>query len=107
MSKRVKKHAAIIQWLSKAKPPIVRAVIKGADKDLVNTLCECGLNVLKGTVPLSPSQKRRLVRYKQVLRTLVRKKTSIKRKKALLQKGGFLGAILGPVLGALGHLLFQ
>ena len=97
----------MLQWLSKAKPPVIRTIIKGADKDLVNTLCECGLNVLKGNVPLSSTQKKRLVRYKTVLRTIARRNTSLKQKKALLQKGGFLGALLGPVLGVLGNLLFK
>ena len=107
MSQSVKKHTNVLRWLNEGKPSDCRIIIKGADKDLVDTLCECGLNVLKGRVPLTPSQKDRLRRYKSVLRRLVQKKTPIKEKKALLQTGGFLGALLGPVLGALGHLLFQ
>ncbi|KAK7482154.1 hypothetical protein BaRGS_00026619 [Batillaria attramentaria] len=93
--------------MSKAKPRTLKSIIKAADKDLVDTLCECGLNALKGNVPLSPTQKKKLGKYKSVLRALAKKGTPLQKKKALLQKGGFLGALLGPVLGVLGHLLFQ
>ena len=107
MSQGVKKHANVLKWLSEGKPSDCRIIIKGADKDLVDTLCECGLNVLMGRVPLTPTQKDRLRRYKNVLRKLTHKKTPIREKKALLQTGGFLGALLGPVLGVLGNLLFH
>ena len=107
MSRLVEDHIHILKWLSEAKPAAIRSIIKSADKDLLDALCECGLNVLKGRVPLTPSQKNRLRRYKDDLRRLTRKKTLVREKKALLQKGGFLGTLLAPVLGALGHFLFQ
>lgn len=107
MSARVKKYAPVLRLLSKAKPQGVKAIIKAADKELVNTLCECSLNVLRGVVRLSPSQKQKLARHKNTLRALAQKSASLQRKKALLQKGGFLGALLGPVIGLLGNLLLH
>lgn len=107
MSHLLRKNAPLLRMLSKAKPRSVKALIKTADKDLVHTLCECGLNVLKGNVPLTANQKRRLSRHKGTLRALVRKGQSEKKRKALLQKGGFLGALLSPVLGFLSSLLFH
>jgi hypothetical protein len=69
--------------------------------------CECSLNLLKGVVPLTPCQKRRLVRYKAHLRDLANKKVSRKRKRQRLnQKGGNLRSdLLPPVVGVLGSLL--
>ena len=93
--------------MATAKPASVKSIIKGADKDLVDTLCECGLNVLKGNVPLSPGQKKRLKAHKNTLRALSQKKQSLQKKKTLLQRGGFLGALLRPVLSVLGDLLFK
>lgn len=107
MSCRVERHVDLLRWLSQAKPAEIRSIIKSVDKDLLDTLCECGLNVLKGRVPLTPIQKSRLRRHKTGLRRLVQKSTPLKEKRALLQKGGFLGTLLAPVLGALGHFLFQ
>jgi hypothetical protein len=75
--------------------------------EVISAICECSLNLLKGIVPLTPRQKRRLVRYKAHLRDLANKKVSRKRKRQRLnQKGGnLLSDLLPPVLGVLGSLL--
>ena len=105
--KRLRKHAHILRALSTTSPGVTKAIVQASDKDLVNTLCECGVNVLKGNVQLSTLQKKKLQRHKSTLRQLANKKQSLKRKKDLLQKGGFLGALLGPVIGLLGNILQQ
>ena len=105
MTSRLKKNAPLLKMMSKAKPPVVKAILKTCDRDLIATLCDIALNVLKSHVSLTPSQKRRLSRHKHTLRQLVKKQVSLKKKKALLQKGGFLGALLKPVLGILGGIL--
>lgn len=107
MPHRLKKHAACLQMLATAKPKMAKAIIENADKALVHCLCECAFNVLKGNVPLTKAQKGKLQRYKQQLRDLVYKKRANKKK--ILQRGGFLPALLapiaasviGPVLGSL------
>ncbi len=98
MSARVRKHADTLSLLAKAKPSMCKAILKGADKDLVHCLCECAHNVLKGNVRLTSAQKTKLARYKQGLRAIAKKTTSQKKKKNILQKGGFLPALLAPLL---------
>ena len=105
MSLCVKRNVALLRLLHQSKPSLVKAILKNAPSDLVRALCECSLNVLKGNIKLSATQKKRLRRYKNILRTLAAKKASTKTRKQMLQKGGFLGALLGPVLGVLGSLL--
>lgn len=105
MSRNLRKNALMLKVLSKATPAATKAIIKTGGHDLVNALCECSLNLLKGNVPLTPQQKKRLSRYKTTLRALAERKTSWKKRKALLQKGGFLQHLLLPVLGALGSIL--
>ena len=104
---RVQKHLPCWKWLLKTKRSTAKAFIQAADKNTVNGLCECCLNILKGNVPLTSAQKRRLGKHKQTLRLLARKKRLSLRvkKKALLQKGGFLGALLGPIISTVGSLL--
>jgi len=51
-------------------------------------------------LPLSSAQKQELTRHKQKLRRLVNKK-GLKHKKLLLQRGGFLPALLAPVVSSL------
>ena len=95
----------LLRLLHKSKLSLVKAILKNAPSDLVRALCECSLNVLKGNIKLNASQKTRLRRYKNILRKLATKKVTAKTRKQMLQKGGFIGALLGPVLGVLGSLL--
>ncbi len=105
MTKRLIKHATVLKLLQKSSPTVVRHIIRNADRKLLNTLCECSLNILKGNVALSKPQLNRLKKYKSALRNLVNRKTSLKKKKDILQTGGFLSALLTPLLGVLGGIL--
>jgi len=95
---RIKKHREILAVLAKAKPDLSKKIIKGADRDLMNTFSECCKNLIKGNVPLTSSQKTNLRRHKKGLRQVALKTTSNKRKKEILQRGGFLGTLLTAVL---------
>ena len=98
MSARVRRHAETLAFLSKAKPSTCKSIIKCADKDLVHCLCECAHNILQGTVQLTKAQKTKLAKYKQDLRDIDKKSTSLKQKQKILQTGGFLPALLAPLL---------
>ena len=94
----LKKHAEIICLLAKAKPKVIRNIISSADKDLIKTVSACSYNVLKGNLEVTPSQKKRLHRYKESLRTISLKKTPLKTSRALLMKGsGLVTALLGTI----------
>jgi hypothetical protein len=100
-SRRLGRHEETIKLLSSSKPGVAKAIIEKGDKDLILCLSEIALNVLKGNVPLRPQHKAKLCKHKTALRTLVKKSTSIKGKRRILQRGGFLGAVLAPLLGGL------
>lgn len=102
--KRLRKYSSLLKTLNSASPSTTKAIIQTSDRGLIDTLCDCCHNILKGNVPLTKAQKTRLHRHKRVLRKLTEKQ-SLKVKKGLLQKGGFLSALLGPVIGVLGSLL--
>lgn len=99
MSKRVREQGGILSTLATAKPKLVRSIIKGADRELIQCICECAYNVLKGNVSITPAQRAKLCKYKNGVRELVKKSTSVKRKRQLIQRGGFLSALLGPLIG--------
>ena len=98
---RLGRHAETLKVLASSKPSVAKAIIESGDKDLILCLTEIALNVLKGNVPLNSLEKAKLCKHKTALRTLVKKKTSLKGKKEILQRGGFLGAVLGPLLSGL------
>lgn len=62
----------------------------------IQTICK---NLKGGGIFLSQARKKRLHKYKGLIRSLANSQLSQKKKKKLLtQKGGFLGALLGSVL---------
>lgn len=82
-----------------------KEILKNCNKYLLCCLCECARNVLKGNVPVTEAQKSKLGRFKKKLREFASKKTRAAVKRKLVQTGGFIGALLTPVLSFLGTLL--
>lgn len=105
MSARLKKHFAKLTLLKEASTKQRKHILKNCNKNLLCCLCECAKNVLKGNVPMTNPQKSKLGRFKRRLRNLASKQTRIKIKKKIVQTGGFIGALLAPVLSLLGSLL--
>ena len=99
MAQRVKNHLSELSVLSKCSAKQRKAYLQHANKELINCLSECCANTLKGHVPLNPAQKKTLSRHKKHIREVANKRSSLrKRKNTLIQKGGFLGSLLGPIL---------
>ena len=55
-------------------------------------------NLLKGNIPLTAHQFLVLKRHAKDIETLSKKKTQVWKRREILQKGGFLSALLGPVV---------
>lgn len=105
MSSRLHKHANLLRALHRASPSIRRRLLhEYCNGDFVCCIVECIKNLLKGNVPLSNAQKSKLKSKKKHLRLMTLKKTSLAKKRKLIQSGGFLGALLGPIVSVLGSL---
>src|SRR5688572_13422310 len=105
MSQTLKKFTPYLRVLQKSSPKVRNKLAKKhCSPEFIKCICECAKNVLVGNVALSAEHKRRLERHKRSLRKLILKKTSMKAKKKLIQSGGFLGALLGPIVKVLGGL---
>lgn len=104
----VRKHLPLLQTIQKAKPKLRKEILKNADTSLIKTIIECVHNVLVGNVPLENKNKKKLLRYKNILRSLVKSKSGIKhKKKIIVQSGGaFLPALLVPIVtAAISHFM--
>ena len=105
MSERLRKFAPYLRALHKASSKQRRTLAKrNCSSEFVKCVSECCKNILIGNVALTPTHKRQLKRHKGLLRKLALKKTPIREKKKLVQRGGFLGALLGPIVKILGGL---
>lgn len=101
MSKRIKKYADTLKYLSKCDKHTGKSIIKSANPELINCISDICHNILRGNLKLTTSQKQKLMKYKNNIRKIANKKSTQKSKKELIQKGGFLASILGPLVGSL------
>ena len=105
VSLRLKRNAAAIIALNNASDALKHAILAAASKELVLSLVECARNIISGKVQLSPDQFSALAGYSKAIRSLTAPSYTIAAKKRILQKGGFLGLLLKPLLGALGGII--
>ena len=103
--KKLAKTFEKVRILSVATPKARKRLVCEGNREIVDCISECCANVLKGNVPLTSKQTSDLCRHKEKLRLVARKKTGLKEKKEIIQKGGFLGSLLVPVAAVLGNLL--
>jgi len=104
MSLRVKRYLPVLKRLSKLGDKVKREYVRKCERQFIDCVSECAKNVIKGNVPLSDRQKSELRRKKKDLIALSLNKTSLGQKRRILQKGGFLTALLPPILAVLGSL---
>ena len=81
MSAVVRRALPLLKVLADARPKLKKAIIKHAPTELVTAISEIVLNLIKGVIKLTASQKKRLSRYKKDLLTLAKKKISQGKKK--------------------------
>ena len=79
-------------------------IIDEGGMELVHCICDCVHNISQGNIPVNEEEKERLGIHKELLRKLVNKKTSDKKRKKLVQDGGFLGSLIPTLVGLAGKL---
>ena len=79
-------------------------IIDEGGMELVHCICECVHNILQGNFPVSEEEKEIFQRHEECLRKLVKKKTSDRKKKRLIQEGDFLGSLIPTLVGLVGKL---
>ncbi len=104
-SKTLEKHLPTIALLSQCQPAVVKHFLKKTDAGLIRAVSECCKNILTGNVNLSGEEYKRLKRYHTQLKGLALKSTSNRKKKEFIQKGGFLQALIAPLIGLLGSVI--
>jgi hypothetical protein len=106
MSVQMKEFFPRLKRFKRANASTRQKMIQSCDKHTIDCFCECVMNAIKGNVPLKRNQSECLRRHKRILYKLLLKKTPVKLKKKILQTGGFLGALIAPVLSFLASKLF-
>ena len=102
---RVRKILSELKRLHRMSKKDRRKYLQTCDGPFVDCVCECMRNLLKGRVPLKTKQLKALRRFRKFIRKAAAKKTSRNERRKILQKGGFIGAILPPLVAGLSGLL--
>lgn len=106
MATRLKKNASKLYCLASSDKATAKGIITNANSDLIHCLSDICHNLINKRLALTNSHKAKLRKYAAVVRKVADKKTTLKNKKVLVQRGGFLGALLAPLVGTfLGPLM--
>ena len=107
MSARLEKYIDHLKLLHTNKK-LRSAIVENSNQGLILCLCECVENILNGNVSLTTKQRAQLKSYAKVLRQIRDKGVKVETKRRLLvQKGGFLTALLAPIIAGLAGIFLK
>jgi hypothetical protein len=106
MSARIERNLFFLKQLCKKPPKDRKILLRSCDNDLINSICEVADNTLLGNVKVKKNHLKVLKKHANHLKKLRDRKVSVKRKRAVLvQNGGFLPALLAPIISLAATLL--
>lgn len=109
MSHCVIKNLPVLKTLASASPKLRRMILENGNLQLIKAIVECIENVLKGNIPIEESCFKKLKKHKSALRAISKSPNKLsQKKKVIIQKGGgFLPALLLPVITVLAEKLLR
>jgi len=96
--KRLRKHGSFLHYVTTAPAKSRKIALKNASSGELCSVCEVSKNLIKGNIPVSPCQKKKLSKYKALLRTLANRRVKLETKRRLLQQGGAILPLLAPLI---------
>ena len=103
MSRLVYDNFGYLFHLNKCSPHQRTFLLASASPEQVHAICEVCSNLVKGTIPLTPAQNKRLWNHADSIRNLVNPSIPFKTKKQILSQhgGGFMSDVVSPLMSAL------
>ena len=99
MAKLLKEHSSVLRRLQTCGKEKREELLRKGGKPLQTALQECAMNILNYNVPLTDKEYNTLEKYKDKVRYIGKKKMYNMRKRIKIeQKGGFLSALLAPIV---------
>ena len=99
---RIKNNKDFLNLLCKSKKKFRKFLIQNASKEQIYSICEIVLNILNGN--LKVSDKNKLSKKRKLLRKIIQK-SSLKKKRYLIQKGGFLEILIPSIVSGLASII--
>ena len=101
---RIKDNKEFLDFLCKSNKKLRKILIQHASKEQNNTICEIILNILKGNFQIPKEKLSILNKKKNQLRAIIQK-TPLKKKKHIIQKGGFLEILIPAIVSGLASIV--
>ena len=101
----------LLKVLGRSKAKLRKAILQHCDNEVINTICDCIYNVVKGNVPgVKEKEIKKLVPHKKTLIKLSQRIPLKEKRKTLVQKGGavlpFLLPLVAPLLAQAAQKIF-
>lgn len=90
-------------------PSAYRSVVRAAPDSVLKSICNAALNVERGEIKLSPSQKTLFRQHRQQIANLTSRRVGLHSKRRILeQRGGafWIPALIGAAISGLGSAIF-
>jgi len=104
LTKRLNAHGRILRALSGLDEASRKAYISEVKKDVIDTIVAVVRNLLKSTTRLTDTQLTRLRAKAKDIKDLLAPRASTETKRRVLQRGGFLGSLLGLIPTVIGGI---
>ena len=97
----VREHFGFLDYLRTISPKRQKLLLKGADSKILAAFSEIALNLMKKNIQLKPKERNRLKPYEKQVYQLSLRKNTPKKKKEVVLRGGFLGALISTIVPVL------
>jgi hypothetical protein len=102
---KINKNKYIIHSLSNCSKKIRKAILQNSNKELLDAITECILNVLNGNIHIDEKFKEKLKPHSKLLRKIIETKNLKKKRALLVQKGGFLQYLIPALVSGVATII--
>ena len=95
---KLKKSLPVLEYLVSLSPSDQKKFISTANKEILQVFTSICMNILRRGVPLEESHIRKLRKIEPQIKLLANKSHSLKKKRHIISKGGFVGTLLSTLL---------
>ena len=103
----IKKILPFLEYLSKLSSREQKQFLSTANSKLIKILTNLCYNFNRGNITTDENHIKKLKKYGNLIHILCKKSHTLKKKKEILQTGGFLPTLLSTIIPLLAQVLFQ
>ena len=99
--KKLKKSLPVLEYLVTLKPSDQKKFISIANREILEIFTSICINILKQGLPLTHDHIKKLRKIEPQIKLLANKSHSMRKKRNIIARGGFVGTLLSTLLPVL------